>query len=196
MRKKKGIIIIMYGTYKMIKHSTIRRVYETEDKEKFIKFLSDNKDFINSSDITTLLRLAVYQRKADWVKLLLEQGADPYSTQGHIKTYPLYEAFQYACDGKWEVLDAFQKSGVSLQKLGEHEHESNCSLVYSFLKGNIEFATYLISNGVKVSDYNSLMKSVLSEEFFNLLKDNPQIFSEYDLEKFEENKFNLLLSLS
>ncbi len=186
----------MFGKYKMLSYYTIRRIYEFEDKERFIKFLSDNRGFIDRSDITTLLRLAVYQRKADWVELLLEQGADPYSTQGHIKTYPLYEAFQYACDGKWEVLYAFQKSGVSLQKLSEHEHGSNCSLVYAFLKGNIYFATYLIDNNVKVSDYNSLMKSVLSEEFFNLLKDNPQIFSEEDLEKFEENKFNLLLSLS
>lgn len=180
----------------MIDYNTLRRVYETDDKERFIKFLSDNKNCINNSDVTTLLRLAVYQRKAVWVKLLLEQGADPYGTQGHIKTYPLYEAFQYACDGRWEVLDAFQKRGVSLQKLGELGHASNCGLVYSFLKRNIEFATYLISNGVKVSDYDSLMEAVWSEESFYLLKDNPQVFSEEDLNKFEENKFNLLLSLS
>jgi len=170
------------------------RAYNNQNKEEFLKYFSNNN--INSGELGTLLRLAASERRGTWVKFLLELGADPKYTPEHSHLYPMYKALQHACGGEWEVLHAFQESGVSLQEISKYTHISNCSLVFAFKERNIDVANYLINNNVKVSDYKSLIEAVWSVESFNLLKDNPQVFTEEDLEKFEENKFNLLLSLS
>ncbi len=141
---KKFVIALINGNFKTA-HDVLCK--ENIDLERAIKFLLTKTNSIDTryKDSSTLLMHAITFKNFEFVKLLLDYGANPNATNND-KITPLMYAANFGC---LEIIDYLISKGALINACDRY---NKTPLVYAIEKYNDLAAKFLIVNGADIND--------------------------------------------